>query len=352
MTIRAAAVTGAAVAVAWTAATMAAPAQQERQAQQTQQQQTPFRTGTDLVPVYVTVTDEDTGRLVTDLELLDFQIKDDGQIRPIALFSRERQPASVIVLLDRSASMFDHFDEVRDGAIEFIRQMGPGDQAQIGVFSDRIEFLPDGFSGDPRLLERLLRDELPDMGPSPVWESIDRSMTALLPLPGRRVVLVFSDGHDDPALGQGLTRLPDLLRRTRTNGIMVYAIGFAGEVTQASRRTSWLPRFPGGSWPPRGGKPAPSPRGPIEFTRTRHPPDPGLRELALESGGGYFEMDASGDLTAIFARVATELHQQYWLGFTPARLDGKVHDIEVTVKRRGLEVRARRNYLAADPSSR
>jgi VWFA-related protein len=175
-------------------------------------------------------------------------------------------------------------------------------------------------------------------------------MTALQPMPGRRVVLVFSDGHDDPALGQGLTTLRDLQRRTQVNGIMVYAIGFAAEVTQASRRWIWRPGFPGRSWPP-GGR-VPAPRGPIEFTRTRQPPDPGLRELAEHSGGGYFELDASGDLTATFARVATELHQQYWLGFTPARLDGKVHDIDVSVRRRGLDVRARRSYLATPPSVR
>ena len=44
--------------------------------------------------------------------------------------------------------------------------------------------------------------------------------------------------------------------------------------------------------------------------------------------------------------------QDYRERFTPARLDGKVHDIDVSVRRRGLDVRARRSYLATPPSVR
>jgi hypothetical protein len=34
------------------------------------------------------------------------------------------------------------------------------------------------------------------------------------------------------------------------------------------------------------------------------------------------------------------------LGFTPAKLDGKTHSIEVRVKKPGLTVRARKTYVA------
>ena len=71
-------------------------------------------------------------------------------------------------------------------------------------------------------------------------------------------------------------------------------------------------------------------------------PDPALRELAFESGGGYFELRDAERLASTFARVADELHQQYLLGFTPAVLDGKPHLLEVRSKRGGTVVRARR----------
>ena len=76
-------------------------------------------------------------------------------------------------------------------------------------------------------------------------------------------------------------------------------------------------------------------------------PDPGLRSLADEGGGGYFDLQRTADLSGAFARVADELHRQYLLGFTPTALDGKVHVLEVRLRRPDLTARARKSYIAA-----
>ena len=52
------------------------------------------------------------------------------------------------------------------------------------------------------------------------------------------------------------------------------------------------------------------------------------------------------DLESTFKRVADELHHQYLLGFTPAKLDGKVHKLEVRTDNAGATVRARQTYVA------
>ena len=83
----------------------------------------------------------------------------------------------------------------------------------------------------------------------------------------------------------------------------------------------------------------------------RTKPDSGLKRLAEETGGGYFELDKSDELAGTFTRVAQELHSQYVLGFTPTALDGKVHRLMVRGKRPGLLVRARRSYLASADSN-
>jgi hypothetical protein len=75
-------------------------------------------------------------------------------------------------------------------------------------------------------------------------------------------------------------------------------------------------------------------------------PDSGLATLALETGGGYFEIRPSDDLGATFTRVVDELHSQYLLGFAPPDRDGKRHKIEVRLGPRGLTARARKNYVA------
>jgi hypothetical protein len=77
-------------------------------------------------------------------------------------------------------------------------------------------------------------------------------------------------------------------------------------------------------------------------------PDRGLRKIAEETGGGYFELKEkeSAELGPTFARVAQELRAQYVLGFSPAVMDGKVHKLEVRMKRADLNARARKSYLA------
>ena len=75
-------------------------------------------------------------------------------------------------------------------------------------------------------------------------------------------------------------------------------------------------------------------------------PDPGLGQLAEDSGGGYYELRARDDLSAQFAHITDELHHQYLLGFAPPAHDGKTHKIEVKVTRKDAKVRARKTYRA------
>ena len=75
--------------------------------------------------------------------------------------------------------------------------------------------------------------------------------------------------------------------------------------------------------------------------------DPGLKKIAEETGGGYFELKKTADLSPTFTRVAQELHSQYVIGFSPTVLDNKVHRLSVRVKQPGMTARARRSYVAA-----
>ncbi len=56
-----------------------------------------------------------------------------------------------------------------------------------------------------------------------------------------------------------------------------------------------------------------------------------MPKIAAATGGGYFELTSARDLASTFTRVADELHHQYALGFTPEKLDGKMHDLTVRV---------------------
>ena len=307
-----------------------------------------YRGAANLVSVYTTVTDE-SGRLVTDLRREEFEVRDNGRVQPLTVFSNDLLPFTAVVMLDFSGSMADHFEIVRNGALAFVRALLPEDRVRIGTFSNQITIRPDTFTGDRDVLTSVLTGPPPELGPSPVWGAIDRSISSLLPAEGRRVVLIFSDGHNNPRRGQSLSTPDDLIRRARYNEIMIYAIGFwdegfvGGAPVIFPPQTSVVIPFP---WGTIGKSKRPPPRKGSSSGSKGEPPDPVLRELADETAGGYFELGRRNDLGATFARVAEELHRQYWLGFAPAKLDGKTHRLEVKVKRSGVKVRSRASYIA------
>jgi VWFA-related protein len=151
------------------------------------------------------------------------------------------------------------------------------------------------------------------------------------------VVLVFTDGVDMPMnFSTHNVSLRDAMKRAQEEDVMVYAIGLEGHVPYGGRRAPTSGGRMGGFGGRRGGG-----------NMVAQKPDEGLAKIAMETGGGYFELTNSGDLSSTFATVADELHRQYALGFTPAKLDGKSHKLEVRLKRPELVARARKSYVAS-----
>jgi len=307
-------------------------------------QEPTFRGGNRTVAVYATVTGAD-GRLVPDLSRAAFSILDNGKRQDLTLFANDVQPITVVMLLDRSGSMKANFTLVQQSAEHFVNVMLPDDKARIGSFSNRIQVDPRDFTSDHDELFRILRTELQEEGPTPLWNAINVGITALLHQQGRRVVLVFTDGMDAPFNPTAQNNsLKDVMKRAEEEDVMVYAIGLAGSD----------PRGYGGY--PRGGF------GRGGFGRggfggggggfggrrlyATDKPDEGLPKIAAATGGGYFELTSTNDLGATFAKVADELHHQYALGFTPQKLDGKMHSLDVRLEGSGGTVRARKSYLA------
>ena len=96
------------------------------------------------------------------------------------------------------------------------------------------------------------------------------------------------------------------------------------------------------------------------FGQVRNKPSPtaGEDDLLLRDGienatsvtGGTL-MYGIGTLDQYFDRVVTELAGSYLLGVevAPADRDGRMHQVDVKVNRRGVEVRARKRYLIEEP---
>ena len=294
------------------------------------------------VGVYATVMGAD-GRFVPDLTRDAFTILDNGRRQEVTLFANDIQPITVVMLLDRSGSMKANFSLVQQAAERFVDAMLPADKARIGSFSNRIQVDPRDFTSDHDELYRILRTELQEEGPTPLWNAVNVGITALLHQQGRRVILVFTDGVDAPFAGRSSNSIKDVMKRAEEEDVMVYAIGlnpsdpYAGG-SGGSRRGGRFGARSGFGRGFGGGRPA------------GDHPDEGLPRIAAATGGGYFELTTTRDLASTFARVADELHHQYALGFTPETLDGKMHALDVRAQP-GLTVKARRSYLAKGANS-
>jgi Ca-activated chloride channel family protein len=304
-----------------------------------QAQQPPtFSAGNRTVAVYATVTNA-AGRLVPDLDRGRFDVADNGKRQELTLFANDIQPITIVLLLDRSGSMREQFRLVQDAAGAFVDAMLPTDKARVGTFSTRVQIDPEDFTSDRGTLVDILRGDLQEPGPTPLWNAVDRGISALRRQEGRRVILVFTDGVDAPMnFKNGNSSRRSVLKRAEEEDVMVYAIGLA---TGDGSRGGFGPRGPGAPGPS-GGFGGRS-RGPGSFVNQ---PDEGLPRIAAATGGGYFELTSTSDLAATFARVANELHHQYALGFTPVTLDGRLHQLEVRVSGEGMKARARKSYLA------
>lgn len=269
-----------------------------------QQQPPAFHAANETVAVYATVQDAD-GRLVPDLTQADFAIRDEGRPVEITTFSSEIVPITVALLLDMSGSMSDEFLLVRRSTQHFFSTLLPADRVRLGTFGVEVSLSPH-LTGDRAVLDRVLDEEVWPGGGTPLWSAIERGIESLVHEPGRRVILTLTDGADSCGFSGGVcASRRDVERAALQHGFMLYAIGMPGSEL-----------------------------------------DDGIRSLSERTGGGHFNLAEDDDLPEAFSRVSEELHRQYTLGFTPARLDGKTHRLEVRMTRPGLTARARESYVA------
>jgi len=273
------------------------------------QQGPTFKSGTQVVSLFVTVADAQK-RLVPDLTRDDFSIFDNDKPQPIVYFDNSIRPINVVVMLDTSGSMTLTIDLLKQAAEQFLLRLLPADQARVGAFNDKIQFNA-RWSNDR---DQLITDarNLDYGNGTRLWDAVGASLDELKTVDGRKVILVFTDGDDT----ESKLRLGTVIDRARVDEVMIYAIGLESHYFDGQR-----------------------------MVRSR--PDSGLRKIADETGGGYFELTKASELAPTFTKVAQELHSQYVLGFTPTLLDNKVHKLAVKMKQPGMTAQARRSYLAA-----
>jgi VWFA-related protein len=331
-----------------------------------QQQQPPtFRTGAEIVRVDVTVLDRG-GKPVLDLSADDFAVFEDGvpqkiQTFQLVQFNGEHGP-------DEDLTMTIGPRDNRND------QLARDDVRLILVFWDEYHILPD-------YQETLLKEELQKflrkmltptdfvaiMDPwtpmSDLWFSRDRYRlgTQVSGLQGRQGVLITRNAAEENHF-RFQNRVP-FVREQVSLTALKSAISYLGTLREGRKTLLYVSQEFGlgrdtNRWAQEMIEAANAENvavysiNPVGLQVNRSNFRTGLlASIAYETGGESF---VSNSPALAFERAVKQGSASYLLGYAPSPLrhDGKFHEIEVKVKRGGVQVRARNGYLAPDAAQK
>ena len=253
----------------------------------------------------------DDDRLVRNLTAADFSVLDEGEPQQIAFFGDDATtPLDVVFLFDASDSMRFREQFQREALSTFLRSiLRPNDRGAVAWFSSAIRVEQD-FTAEPNLLLAAI-DRIPSGGATALYAAIVDASTRIARRPGRRAIVVLSDGRDTFSNA----RLEDALASAQRADATIYGINTS---------------FP-------------------EWAATpEHRRDDPLEYLASETGGQVYYSSDPDDVEDVLSRLTGRLRDRYVLGFYPtaARTNGRFRKLTVVVRKKNVVVEARRGYYA------
>ena len=273
------------------------------------QQQPSFSARTESVRVDVLVTEG--GRIVQGLSAADFEIRDEGVAQTVDLVTFQQLPIHVILALDLSYSVSgERLRDLRNASHALLDALARDDQASLLTFNHAVSRrrAPTSDVGPLRtVLDALEPEGVDSPGGTALADATYAALVSGEKEGGRSLALVFSDGVDT---GSWLSssRVLDVARRT---GVVVYGVSVRGS---------------GGSF---------------------------LDELTEVTGGSAVEAESTRNLRAVFIRVLEEFRSRYLVSFSPKGVaKAGWHRLDVRIKGRRVNVKARPGYMAASSTAR
>jgi Ca-activated chloride channel family protein len=276
----------------------------------------------------ITVTDK-KGQFVPGLTKEDFVILEDKVPQTIETFSDDLSlttPLYVAVLMDTSPSTAGKLKFQQESAMNFIHTVVKArkDRVLFATFDDEIKLRQD-FTDKLDLLDKAVYS-VKQLGTQTalfdaIWQFCDEKLRSV---PGRRVLLVVTDGADTYSRAD-IRDAIDIAQRTETT---IFAI---------STKAGFLATVPG-----------------VEAGQVADKKDRDLQTLSEETGGLAFFTGDMLSLERSFTRISKELRAQYLVTYNPTNkeYDGTFRKIDVKLSGRhdDLKVRTKRGYKAVADS--
>jgi Ca-activated chloride channel family protein len=278
--------------------------------------QTTFKSAVDLVSIQASVRDK-RGRPMEGLTTADFEVRDNGQPRPIlSMRSDQGAPVSVAILVDMSGSMRvgAKMAIARQAFGAIVSQLRAGDD-EVALFTfDSALHERQPFTSDLARLGGALDDFRP-FGATSLYDATAATARRLAERPANhKAIIILTDGIDtSSALTAG-----EVSGLASSIDVPVYVVATVPAVDQVM-----LLEAAGRSTPSDGAN---------------------LRDLAEWTGGQLVFAQSSLDQVGLASTLLSELRQRYVLAIESARTR-EWRRIEVRVRNSSAIVKARSGYF-------
>jgi Ca-activated chloride channel family protein len=192
--------------------------------------------------VQVTAVVNDGTRFVKGLSKEAFRVLEDGVAQTVTHFSSEGSPLELVVAVDVSQSMAPNMPQLKNAVRKFLAALGPKDQVTLAAFNDNLFTLARRETVPAQRLRAV--DRLAPWGGTALFDVIVRGVQLLSKQPGRRVLVVFSDG-DDRSSHATIANVEAVMRSTDTTLFMV-ALGRGARESQLRSGIQRLVTLSGG----------------------------------------------------------------------------------------------------------
>lgn len=256
------------------------------------------RVAVNLVLVDATVKNK-SGQIMADLKKDDFELREDGVVQNIQIFSRDEIPLNVALVLDLSDSIGPFLGPLRDAAATALAALKPEDQVALFTFSTEAE-LRVPFTNDKTAIAQQI-STFHAGGATNINDGIFVAAKYFLGTPpkGRRIIILISDDVGTDAGGQGTH---DIVTESIAADAVLYNLKIPGYNPPATRiAASMIP-------------------GLVD-----------IRKVMDQTGGEIFDVQDLAHLDAAFRALIERIKTRYTLGYytQATAAAGKPHKLEL-----------------------
>ena len=283
-----------------------------------------------MVNVPVTVRRPEGG-FIKGLKKDAFRIYEDGAPQEITLFTQERLPTRIAIVLDISGSVQTAWGSIRHATKRFLEYLDPEDRFSLYTFNTQTRLKMDwGISRDR--VDAVL-GSIYCKDNTKLWDTIWAvSSNAFKGIEEKKAMIIMSDGLDN----RSMVSYEEALEAAIRSEAAVYIVSKTEAVRQlylyAKSVNNLYANIP-----------------PETFMSA----DLMLRKLARDTGGRVLYPNSFGQLDDIYEEVDEELRNQYTIGYVSNNPinDGSYRQIEVRVNVPEASVSARPGYYAPNETS-